>query len=106
MYESELAIRAAREGSRLTLEVSGELDMANAPGLYDELVRAQDSDAEQIILDLRGLDFTDAWGLRVMVLASQRAGRDSHRLRIIRGTGLVSRVMQITGVHRVLALAD
>jgi anti-anti-sigma regulatory factor len=52
------------------------------------------------------LDFTDASGLRALLLASQRAAAHSDRLRIIRHTGQVARVMRLTGVGRRLALLD
>ena len=101
-----LSIRASREAGVLTLEALGERDIASAPMLDHELARAEEADADQIVLDLSNLDFTDVSGLRVLTLASSRSASDGDRLRIIRGRGQVSRVAEMTGLAPVLRLVD
>ena len=104
--DAPLSINVVREQGVLTLEVFGEVDLANADTLDAALVRAESSDADQIVLDLGGVGFIDSAGLRVLVLATQRSARDSDRLGIIRGTGQVSRILALTGIDSALKLLD
>src|SRR4051794_33053138 len=48
---------------------TGDLDLAAAPDLRESLSLALRSDARAIVIDLRGLDFLDSAGLRVLVEA-------------------------------------
>ena len=102
--DGPLSIKVVREHGVLTLEVHGEVDLSNAGSLDAELVRAESSDAGQIVLDLRGVSFIDSSGLRVLLLATRRSASDSDRLGIIRGTGQVSRVLAMTGIDETLRL--
>jgi anti-anti-sigma factor len=45
---------------------------------------------------MSGLDFMDSTGLRLVVLASQRADRDGRRLTLVKGPEDVHRVFEIT----------
>jgi anti-sigma B factor antagonist len=77
--------------------LSGELDVAGAALLEHELARiATDHDPARIVLDLSGLDFMDSTGLRLVVLADDRAKRQDRRLSVVRGTPDVHRVFEIT----------
>lgn len=104
--DGTLSIRVSRDNGVLSLEVFGEVDLANADTLDAELVRAEGSDARQIVLDLGSVDFIGSTGLRVLLLATRRSALDSDRLGIVRGTGEVSRVLALTGVDEALKLLD
>jgi anti-sigma B factor antagonist len=90
-----LAIRSRREGAMHLIEVSGELDLHTASLLSDELERAEAGDAEQILLDLSGLEFIESTGLEVLVTTATRLD-DSKRLQMLPGTGQVERVLRLT----------
>ena len=96
-----LFVRITRDGQRLMLAVHGEIDLANAGLLYAELERAEETDAEEIVLDLSGVEFIDSTGLQVLVVAGRRSELDSNRLGVRRGTGEVARLMS---EHRVSGL--
>ena len=59
----------------MTLAAYGEIDMATAPELDAALVRAEESDAAQIILDLSAITFIDSCGLRVLLVAEHAPPR-------------------------------
>jgi len=84
----------------------GELDIATTPGVEGELRKVEESGAEVIVLDLRGLTFMDSTGLRLLVAADARAREAGHRLAIVRGPGPVHRVLEITGLHSRLDLVS
>jgi anti-anti-sigma factor len=94
-----LRICAERDGSNFYLRLTGELDFSNVKLLNGELDRLEKSDAEQLIVDLTGLEFIDSSGIALLVRASQRSAEDSNRLRIKRSDHLA--VKRILGVARV-----
>ena len=49
-----------------------------------------------MILDLRGLEFMDSSGLRLVVVADMRAREAGRRFALIRGDETVHRVFEIT----------
>ena len=77
--------------------LSGELDVAGAALLEHELDRVTaDHEPRAIVLDLSELDFMDSTGLRLVVLADNRAREENRRFALVRGRGDVHRVFEIT----------
>ena len=54
---------------------SGEIDIASAPVLREQLVGLLRPHASRIVIDLSGVTFCDASGLAVLGVVSRRAGR-------------------------------
>ena len=88
------------------ITVSGELDLASSAALEEELVRLAESDSEQVILDLRELEFMDSTGLSTLVKAHQRAQEAGQRFGLVRGPQQVQRLLSLTGVAERLPFAD
>ena len=101
-----LFVRITRDGQMLTLAVHGEIDLANAGLLDAELEQAEQTDAEEIVLDLSGVEFIDSTGLQVLVVAGRRSELDSNRLGVRRGTGEVARLMKLTQIDAAVRLLD
>jgi anti-anti-sigma factor len=99
-----LSIRCERRGSAYHVEPRGELDIATAEQLEQELRTAEESDAETIVLDLSGLEFMDSTGLRVVLDINERCGGDGGRLRVIAGAPAVERLLDIVGLRGRLPL--
>lgn len=97
---------ASEPGGRYVLELYGELDVAGAKALERELHKAEASDATRIVVDLAGLDFIDASGLRVLHFAHLGSQLDSNRLVVLRGSGEVERAIKLSGYGASLPLAD
>jgi anti-anti-sigma factor len=102
----ELTISSEREGDVHVIALSGELDLATADELEQELLRVEATDAESIVVDLAGLRFMDSTGVRVMITADTRSRADSQRLALLRGPDAVQRVFELTGVLDLLPFAD
>ena len=64
---------AGGDGSRQFV-VRGELDLATAPQLEEALVSAIEA-GDEVVLDLRELEFMDSSGVRVLVVAHTREQR-------------------------------
>ena len=100
-----LILRSERDGETHVVELLGELDIAGAPRLEEELLSVEASDAESIVIDLRGLEFIDSTGIRLLLMAADRCS-DNGRLTILRGPAQVHRVFEITDLVNRLPFAD
>ena len=88
------------------LELSGELDLATAPKLEDELRRVERDKPAVIVLDMRPLEFMDSSGLRALLTADTRAREAGRRLVLVRGDERVQRVLSITRLDERLEIVD
>jgi anti-sigma B factor antagonist len=89
-FEIELEAR----GEELWVVPHGDLDLAATPELRESLGLALRSDASEVVVDLRGLDFLDSTGLKALVEA--HAGPEGHRVSFVRGNEIVDQVLQVS----------
>lgn len=97
------AIRAHRQDAVVVLALTGELDMASAPVLeehVDALVAAGDV---QLVVDVAELSFCDSAGLNAFVRGDRQCGAHGGWLRLTGARGHVARVIELSGLHEVLA---
>ncbi len=104
--QSHFRVEVRNEGRASVIAVSGELDLASSAALEAELTRVTDSSVDQVIVDLRELEFMDSTGLGTLVKAHQRAEEAGQRFVLIRGPQQVQRLLSLTGVAERLELAD
>jgi anti-anti-sigma factor len=88
-----LTLETRQEDETAVVALAGELDMAGAAALEQELGLLQ---AHTIIVDLRGLEFMDSSGLRAITTSAQRAQDAGRRFALIPGAAQVMRVFEIT----------
>jgi anti-sigma B factor antagonist len=101
-----LTVRAAFADGTYLIAAYGELDISTVDQLRSYLVRAEASDALQIVIDLSALHFMDSTGISLLLEAHARSRADGGRLRLLRGSGPVQRAMEICGVDRTLPFLD
>ena len=85
-----------------SIALSGELDMATAPVLKDQLAAAEQTETKAIVLDLRDLSFIDSSGLHEILRAFRRSEMNGHRLMVIGANPLTRRMCEITGTEFLL----
>lgn len=90
-----LEVRSERRADRHVIALTGELDIDGADRVTQELLRAEATDARQIVLDLSGLTFMDSSGIRLIIEADARSRSNGHRLALIRGPRAVQRALEI-----------
>lgn len=83
-------------GDDLWVLPTGELDLAGAPELEESLALALASDAREIVVDLRGLEFLDSTGLRALVQTCSSEGGE--RVSFVEGNANVQGVFRISGL--------
>lgn len=97
---------AASEGTdgAVLLRLSGELDMASAPGLGRALDAALDGRPSAVALDLTELGFVDSTGLRLLIGACRRAGGQGCSF-VLRSPGRsVRKALVLTGLDRLMVI--
>ena len=106
--DQRLRVEARSAQGRTILELHGELDLAAAPVLAEEIERAQ-ADAQIVVLDLQNLEFIDSAGLRVILAAHDRAHGAQREFAVTPGSEQVQRLLKIAGVSdhlKVVTSAD
>ena len=103
----EFSISAADRGGRAYLTLRGELDLATAPEL-EQLVNESIDAGNDVVVDLRSLEFMDSSGIRVLVAAHARAGRTGARVIVVRPRpgSAVAKIVEVSGLDGELNLVD
>ena len=101
-----LELTTETDGTAVRLALTGELDIAGAARVEQELERIEREPPATIVLDLRELAFMDSTGLRVIVAADSRAREQARRLVIVRGTDTVQRIIEMTRLDERLEIVD
>ena len=101
-----LKIHLYRYGSRRTLFVTGELDVATAPALEGAVDGALDGQRGELCLDFSGLRFMDSTGAGAVMHAHNKAVSLGSRLVILSPAPVVRRVLELMGLDRVMDIKD
>ena len=87
--------------------VGGEIDLANAPRLREELLAMMASDAEALVVDLGEVSYLDSAGVKALFqVARDLRQRDQALLVTMPMASPLRRVLKITGFHEVAAICD
>lgn len=89
---------------RIVVHVAGEVDLANAPELDEQLATVMGQSPTQLIVDLTNVTFMDSTGLGVLVRALKRSREQEIRLDLIVTNERVLKVIGITGLDTVLPI--
>lgn len=99
-------IDTSEQGATSTIELEGELDLAQQAGTSDAIARALDRRPACLVFDLSRLSFIDSCGVHVLIDARNRCAEQGARLVIIPGPRAVQRVFEICGLIEVLPFVD
>jgi anti-sigma B factor antagonist len=83
----------------------GELDIASEGAATAELERALDG-CGVLVADLRELTFIDSTGVRVLLAASLGAEERGARFGVVRGGGMVARLLDVTRLDQRFPVVD
>ena len=99
-------VRCDDRGAWRVLAVHGEIDMASAPALRQEVVREVADGSRKLIIDLSDVDFIDSIGLGVLVGALKRVRTHDGELELVCPSRRLRRVFTITDLHRIFILHE
>lgn len=81
--------------------ITGELDLASAPGTGDQIAEGVPSSARVLVADLTRLDFIDSSGVAMLFALARRLGSRRQELRVVAPEGRpVARVLEIVEFDR------
>jgi anti-sigma B factor antagonist len=106
MSQDELTIdlRTEEGGEQLIFKLRGSLDLATSPTVRAALMDATDKGKRHIVVDLTQLEFLDSTGLGALIGAHRRATEHDGSFRLIVSDGPIARLLNITGLIRVLSV--
>jgi anti-anti-sigma factor len=97
---AEVAVE--RLGDLVVAHLSGEVDMANAAYVHDELIRSVPNDAAGLAIDLTETRYLDSAGIALLFDLAKRLGRRRQVLRLVLPpTSPLQRVLALTEVDSV-----
>jgi anti-sigma B factor antagonist len=83
-------------GDVVVARLSGELDIAGAPGMGDRIEEAVPTSARALVVDFTTLDFIDSSGIAMLFALTRKLGSRRQQVRVVARSGKpVSRVLQI-----------
>ncbi|HEX2088600.1 MAG TPA: STAS domain-containing protein [Actinomycetota bacterium] len=90
-----LDVKVSERNGAAIVALAGELDISEVPDVEKQLKAVEQRRPSALVLDLRGLNFMDSSGLRVVLEADLRSRRESRRFALIPGPEPVHRVFLI-----------
>jgi anti-sigma B factor antagonist len=102
----EFRISVRDDDATVTLTVEGEVDVATAPALRDELYRLIDRGTRRIVVDLGGMEFIDSTGLGVFVGALKRSREGGGELELRSLRPAARKIFDITGLSTAFKIDD
>lgn len=97
-----LTLKAERDAGELRVTASGELDFATAPRLERFLEQLGDLRGWTLVIDLGDVSVVDSSGLAALLTAKLRGDRERFEVYIDRPTHGLQRMLEKTGLERVL----
>lgn len=102
----DLDLEVTKKDGAAVLRVTGEIDVATAPRLREQVVALVGEGETRIVVDLEGVDFIDSTGLGALVGALKRIRTHGGELAIVCTQSRLLKVFEITGLVRVFELHD
>ena len=94
-------------GATVVAQLSGEVDMANAAYIHDELLRAVPNDAVALVVDLSPARYLDSAGIALLFDVARRLDARRQALRLVLPPGSpLERVLVLTEVGTVAPIHE
>lgn len=94
-----------RRSDAAIVTMKGDLDIAGEAQATAQLERAMDGCAV-LVADLRELAVLDSTGVRVLLAAHLRAEEQGLRFGVVRGEGMVARLLEMTRISQRFPVVD
>lgn len=103
--DGSFSISSRRLERGILVALTGDVDLATASVVEDELRRAEQSE-NLVVLDLSDVSFMDSTGLRTVISADRRLRERGATLELVRVPPHVGRLFELGGVIGHLRIAD
>ena len=88
---------AEADDSTSIISPQGDVDIATAPNLEEDIRAALES-STSVVIDLSGVTFMDSSGIAVLIRAADTAANRNAVLRVRSSSGQVRRLLELTGL--------
>lgn len=105
MSRPDLVVEVLRKAEQVTVALQGELDVHGEPEAHAALQEAV-QDAGHLVLDLRGLEFIDSSGLKLVLVWNRRLQERALPFSVVRGPAHVQRPFASAGLEGLLPFVD
>ncbi len=97
-----MTIEKTKNGSALTIALSGRLDTMTAPNLEAELGDALEG-VEELMFDLEKLEYISSAGLRVLLSAQKTMNRQGS-MKVLHPNEIIREIFEVTGFSDILTI--
>jgi anti-sigma B factor antagonist len=94
----DLRLEVSERDGWSVVEVGGEVDVATAPRLREQLIALVNEQRYQIVVGLEGVDFIDSTGLGVLISGLKRVRTHGGRFSLVCTEPRILKVFEITGL--------
>lgn len=102
----DLQVRTRAAGDRIIVQPEGEIDLATAPRLREQLLDAIRVGQHHLIVDLEHVHFMDVSVLNALLAARQQATESGGSLRLVCTHPRQLKILQLTGLCTVFPIHD
>lgn len=88
------------------VEAGGEIDVATAPRLREQLLTLVNDGHHNIVVDLEDVEFIDSTGLGVLIGALKRVRSHEGDLRLVATENRILKIFEITGLTQVFTINE
>ena len=99
----QLVLETTRIGPHDVIVAMGEIDLASAPRVESAL---EGFSGQEVVLDLRGVEFMDSAGLKVLLNQRLRLDESGGLLKLVIGEGVVMRLLELTSVSDAFSISN
>lgn len=92
-------------GKVAIITITGDLDAASAPAFRQEVEKAAAAAADQLVLEMSGLEFMASAGLRVLIFAKQKMGANVD-IYVVAPQEMVLETLEKTGFDQSVIITD
>jgi anti-anti-sigma factor len=104
MDDEQLTVTTTRDADRAVVALAGELDVNTASQVADALGElAGENPLTSVVVDVSRLSFVDSTGLRVILAGRESLQALGATLTLDGASGVVERVLEMTGLRGLLA---
>ena len=100
----DLRVEVSTQGDWSVVTVGGEIDVATAPRLREQLIALVNGGSYHLVIDLEAVDFIDSTGLGVLIGALKRVRTQGGELALVCTERRILKVFEITGLDRVFRI--
>lgn len=102
----ELIIASSTTDNAVTVNVTGEVDVANADGLRDKINEAFTDGVTSVLVNLEKCSYIDSTGIGVLVGAATKASELDVKFSVVKPQPNVLRVFTLLGVDKQLNVVE